>query len=106
MGVYSTGFNCVIDEQLSIKTLWPVAEKHSVLLHSRIKNNEEIEIVSKSADFLDLLIKNKSYFNSDLKSDLFTMSNIGVLSSDVCSNKHKSNIIHYKPLQFSMVFIA
>jgi len=95
MGVYSTGLESFLDESINIENFWKKAQEHSIQLHNRLKNNEDLLSVLNGENFLDSLIQNKSFYDSDEKVDLFTLSNTGILKTRL-NTDGMNDVIHIK----------
>lgn len=106
MGIYSSGLSCVIRENFNEDTIWSLAEKQSIQLHRRVRNNEELSCVLNVNQLVDEI---KTCQFED-KSDLFTISNVGALSNTLMTNVIQINE-HYVAMpcmekRFSAVFFS
>ena len=87
MGVFSVAFNCMVEDELSEETVWTVAEKQTLLLHAKIRNNEDIECF-KHLDNLIALISSGYEFAKNQETN-FDFSNIGIMK-----NTREGSAIH------------
>lgn len=76
-GVFSAAFENSIQESLSLDSIWSIAEEKSILLHKRIKNNEDVKYFEHT-DELWNLVENGEFSESNIS---FALSNIGVMKN-------------------------
>jgi hypothetical protein len=97
MGVYSLALDSRINtKDLDEENFWLEAEKRSIELHNRIKNNEDMEQIGGKMDELMALLNSGFDFSKHTNHN-FVISNIGLMKSN------NSNIIkidaHYIMMQ-------
>ena len=78
MGIYSTVIQSDVKEDLNEDNFWRIAEEQSILLHKKIKDNEDIRNIDKSS-LVDLL--NDANLNLGLYAS-FCFSNTGKIEYD------------------------
>jgi hypothetical protein len=82
MGVYSLALNSRINTKgLDEENFWLEAEKRSMELHNRIKNNEDLEEIGPNMNLLIDLI-NSGFDFTKHTSHNFVLSNIGLINSN------------------------
>ena len=88
MGVYSVSIKSRLDGEIDKQNLWAKAQSLSLLTHERIKNNEDVEGLSKIPKLIGLIESGYDFFNN--QSFNFCLSNIGVMKNTA------SNLIKVK----------
>jgi hypothetical protein len=98
MGVFSVALdNQTNIENFNEENFWKMAEKVSIDLHERLKNNDDMEQIGQKGDELIDLI-NKNYDFSKHTSHDYVLSNLGVMKSN------KSSVIRCEDFYFTFQF--